>query len=57
MTRTPTSEEMDKARKYCEEQVAIMDGSLEAGLKRLGTERFENMVLSVALTLTQFKSE
>jgi hypothetical protein len=35
------------ATKYCEEQLTIMDGSLEAAMKRIGTERFEKLVQDV----------
>lgn len=41
------SDEREKAEKFCREQLAIMDGSFEAGIKRIGTERFEKMVRDV----------
>ena len=35
------------AEKYCREQLAIMDGTAEAGIRRIGTEGFENMVSQI----------
>jgi hypothetical protein len=42
---------LSKAIEYCRKQLAIMDGSAEAGIKRIGTERFEKMVRDVVRTM------
>src|SRR5438094_141801 len=45
------TERREIAEKYCREQLAVMDGSTEAGLKRIGTERFEKLVQDVMKAL------
>jgi hypothetical protein len=32
------------AENFCRESLAIMDGSAEAGIRRIGTERFDQLV-------------
>lgn len=39
------------AVEYCEKQLTIMDGSLEAAMKRIGTERFEKLIRDVIKAL------
>ena len=45
--------QMAKAWEYCHDQLEIMDGSFEAGIARIGTERFEAMVKKVAETMRE----
>lgn len=35
------------ARRYCREQLAIMDGSFQKALRRIGTEGYEQLVRDV----------
>ena len=39
------------AEKYCREQLTIMDGNLKAGMRRIGTEHFDEMVREAAKAL------
>lgn len=45
-----SKETMQLAEKYAREQLAVMDGSADAGIKRIGTERFGKMVEELAFT-------
>jgi hypothetical protein len=42
------------AEKYCREQLTVMDGSFEAALRRIGTERFEKMIQDVEKALPKY---
>jgi hypothetical protein len=50
-----TKEQWDRREKIAEQfvrdQLTIMDGSLEAGMLRIGTERFKQIVYSVIQAL------
>lgn len=52
---TNTKNTWEIAEEYCKRQLEIMDGSAEAGIKRLGTERFERFVDQVEKVAFRFK--
>jgi hypothetical protein len=41
----------DTAEKVCKEWLVTTDGSVDAGMRRIGTERFEKWVLEVEAVL------
>jgi hypothetical protein len=43
----PLEERRKIADEYCRKQLATMDGSAEAGIKRIGTERFDGLVKEI----------
>jgi len=45
------------AEKYCREQLVVLDGSFEAAIQRIGTERFEKMIKEVEKSLPRKKRE
>jgi len=45
------------AERYCQEQLAIMDGSFEAALQRIGTERFEELVKEIEKTFARMRGD
>jgi hypothetical protein len=53
----PVKVRREIAELFCREQLAIMDGSLEAGMKRIGTERFEEMVRDVIRALPSLETK
>lgn len=54
MTQLPASpSRREIAEQFAREQLAIMDGSFEVALKRIGTERYEKLVQDILKALPQ----
>jgi hypothetical protein len=51
------AERKKMATKYVEECLVIMDGSLEAAMRRIGQERFDETVAAVMRALPEAKKE
>lgn len=54
-SRKPSAEVLRIADRYAREQLANMDGTTEAGIRRIGTERFDDLVQKLAKDLQKIR--
>lgn len=52
----PTEDIVRIADKYAREQLANMDGTTEAGIRRIGTERFDELVRKLSKDLQKLRN-